>query len=87
MNIIAANIAILHMVEESHKNLQLDGRFSPHKNFIEALENWCEANSLDFRTWQLSTYRIFTLINTTKIQTKEAVRYVLQRDRALLGFS
>lgn len=47
-----AKFAINQILERSLTNIHLDGRFSPHKNFINDLEYWCTTNNLDFNSWR-----------------------------------
>ena len=86
MNIFAAQIAMEGMLEESYSHTELNGRFSPHKNFTESLEEWCEKNNADFRIWRLSTLRFFTLrAICPRTEPKKLVRYCLIRDQKILG--
>lgn len=85
MNIIAAQLDMERMFEESHKNTNLAGRFSPHKNFTEALTEWCEKHERNIRVWALSSIRFFSLkARFPEKTTKEIVIYCLWRDKKIL---
>ena len=84
---ISADICkvITDMFERAQRNTHLDGRFSPHKNFVEDLEQWCEQTGRDFRAWNLSMFRLFSLKAKYPDQPdKDIVDYVLKRDADIL---
>ena len=76
---------ITSMFERAQKHTHLDGRFSPHRNFVEELEQWCEETGRDFRAWNLSMFRLFSLKSKHPDEpAKNIVDYVLKRDADVL---
>jgi hypothetical protein len=80
------SVAILSMFKESFLNTHLTGRFSPHKNFTESLQEWCEVNGKNFKDWNFSMYRLFTLHSRfPSAPLAKIVNFVLARDKEFLN--
>lgn len=78
--------AIEQMFKDAYTHLHLDGRFSPHKNFTNSLEEWCNKTDRDFRVWQLSMFRLFSLRAKFKYSgARSIVNYVINLDKEKLG--
>jgi hypothetical protein len=58
---------------------------SAHSYFVKMLEVFCENKGFDFRTWNLSMYRLFSLKSQFPGEAVEhIVRHVLNRDKEVL---
>lgn len=86
MNKLTTRVAIKHMFDESFKMTHLNGRFSPHKNFTEDLEEWCEKNKFDKEKWKAPALKLFRLREKyPNTPSKDIVNYVLSKEAYVLG--
>lgn len=71
---------IEQMFKEAHKTT------SPDRTFMNNLEEWCIKTGKDFRQWQHSMYRLFTLKSKFPYSpVSKIVGYVLNKDKEALG--
>lgn len=80
-----AKFAIEILFKQAYEHTHLDGRFSPHRNFTRSLEEWCDKNNMDFRKWNESMFRLFSLrAKFPNSKPAKIVNYVIDRDKEKL---
>ena len=47
--------------KQAYQDTDQAGRHSPCTNFMNSLEDWCQKTNRDYRVWQLSMYRLFSI--------------------------
>lgn len=57
------------LYHNSFENLQLNGRFSPHKNFVESLKDWCKERDKNFNVWKDFSDNLYNIYKKDKRNT------------------